>query len=88
MLSEINRALKVLGELKTELENTPKDEALRALIKACEDLDVYYKEFCNELDHEYDVPEGTTYEEGFNMEFYIEAYQWHEISLALRTLRA
>lgn len=66
-----------------EAKRGPRQLASDALIAACERVDTYYKEFCEEFGPE-------TYDEGINIniEFYIEAEAWHDISLALRALRA
>ena len=68
-------------------EQTPEREHIAKLIEACERLDEYYKDWCEEIDDEYGDERGTAYEQGTNMEFYIESSEWHNISEALRELR-
>jgi DNA gyrase/topoisomerase IV subunit A len=70
-----------------EIEQTPEREHIAKLIEACERLDEYYKDWCEEIDDEYGDERGTAYEQGTNMEFYIESSEWHNISEALRELR-
>lgn len=56
------------------------------LIESCVNIDEHYKLLCDEIDDSNDDPMGTTYEVGMNIEFYIEAAWWHEVSKALREL--
>lgn len=71
-----------------QLDKQPSLTAISDLIQACSMIEDYYREeFCPALDREYGDPEGTTYKVGANLEFYIEADWWHEVSLALRRLQ-
>lgn len=56
------------------------------MLQAVRVLDEHYKEFCNEFDENDGSSEGTTYKQGINIEFYIEADLWHDVSLALRKI--
>jgi len=55
-------------------------------INACEEIEEYYKEWCIENDESNGLPTGTSYKEGSNIEFYIEAMSWHKVSKALHEL--
>ena len=70
----------------SDLESLPEKNAIAELLDACQELDVHYKYFCEELDDE-DDGEEPTYEIGVDLEFYIEARKWHRISKALRQLK-
>jgi len=85
---ELKRAQNIIQQAAKDLESAPEKADIVELIDACERVDLYYKErFCEELDADYEEAEGTTYENGISLEFYIEADWWHDISLALRKLR-
>lgn len=56
------------------------------LIEKCQQLDVHYKQYCDEVDEADDAEPGTTYRDGISIEFYIEADWWHDISLILREM--
>ena len=58
------------------------------LIEACKGIDVFYKEWCDNLDIEHGDPVGSVYKNGINLEFEIEADWWHDVSLALREFTA
>jgi len=85
---DLERAKNLIQNVIKELEEAPEKKAIIELINACEAIDRYYKErYCAELDLDYNEPDGTTYEEGICLEFYIEAEWWHDVSKALRKLR-
>ena len=69
-----------------DLEESPEKSAIAELLNTIKSVDGYYKEWCAEFDDEHGDPEGSTYEHGVSIEFYIEAEDWHDISLALRKL--
>ncbi len=77
-----------IDNVLTDLKENPEQTTLTDLLNACESIDRYYKEgFCAECDVDYGEQEGTTYEHGTEMEFYIESSAWHDISKAIRVLR-
>lgn len=89
MISEhLNNISRSVQAIEKELQNTPEIEAISELLKACRSLDDYYQTFCERHDELDGYPLGTTYKEGCDIEFYIEASWWHEISLQLRKLAA
>ncbi len=69
-----------------DIENAPQKEAIVDLLKVCQSLDEYYKEYCDELDVANGDEVGTAYRDDPNVEFYIDTSNWHDISLALRKL--
>ena len=86
-LEMIFKSLEAIQEDLLTVENAKK-QALIDLIEACEAIDAHYKEFCDWNDEEDGIKFGTTYEEGMNVEYQIEASWWHDVSLALRKLRS
>lgn len=87
MQNDLQHAINVIQSVKVQLTQTPETSAIVELIKACEHLDEYYKRMCDDMDLDSDDPEGTTYQEGISIEFYIEADLWHDVSVQLRKLR-
>ncbi len=63
------------------------NENIGALIRACETVDRQYKEMCDQADSDYGDDPGTNYQTGMNIEFYIQASDWHTISTALRKIK-
>lgn len=82
----VERLRRALDVLIDELDDEPKVGQVIDLLHSCQVIDAYYKHLCDETDHFDGVAEGTSYENGINIEFYIEASWWHEVSLALRAL--
>jgi hypothetical protein len=83
---------RAISDLEMALEQLKKNRAVglsAELLDAIEALDEHYKEFCSELDIQDDLEPGTTYNDdcGVPIEFYIEADDWHNISLAFRNMR-
>jgi hypothetical protein len=66
------------------LKAAPERSAISDLIMACEVIDAQYKQMCEDT---YQSGKDA-YENGVSIEFYIEAEDWHEVSLALRKLRS
>lgn len=88
VLWNIEHAKRLLTTVEEDLKNAPEKADIVELMEACERIDRYYKNrFCVEMDAEYGEDEGTTYEDGISLEFYIEADWWHDISVVLRKLR-
>lgn len=88
MTFKLEQAQRLIDSALTDLKENPEIDAVDTLLDACESIDLYYKNrFCKEMDSEYNDPEGTTYEHGISLEFYIEADWWHDVSKALRILR-
>lgn len=79
-------AKKYIDAALKDLEETPEKNNIAELLYLLKGLDAYYKEWCSEHDEEVGDPEGTTYEHGVSLEFYFEADDMHDISLALRKL--
>lgn len=69
-----------------DLNEAPEKNDIAELLYLLKELDAYYKEWCTEHDEETGEDEGTTYEHGVSLEFYLEAEDMHDISLALRKL--
>lgn len=91
MSAEINQqaiknAISILENVLHRMDVEPAAGAITDLVEACKVIDDHYKMYCEEFDVDDDVPRGTTYNEGVNIEFYIEADWWHDVSLALRKL--
>lgn len=86
--SKLDRAIQLLQESKEDLEKNPKLDVSGALLEMLYAVDDYYKEWCEEDDDRNDLAKGTTYETGdMNIEFYIEAEWWYEISKHLRRMK-
>lgn len=86
MKDNITNALYQLNEALQHLEDTPEKENLYQLIKACQEIEFFYKKWCINNDKGKGIPIGTTYELGVNLPFIIESMDWHNVSLALRGL--
>ena len=84
--NKLNTAKRNIDAALELLAKTPEKNAILTLIEACRAVDERYQEFCEEQDDAYGQPIGTTYQEGINLEFYIESDAWHTISCALREL--
>lgn len=70
-----------------ELDRTPQQEAIMELMETCQKIDDYYRDyFCEEF-KEMDGDDIYNSEGGVNVEFYIEADDWHDISKALRKIK-
>ncbi len=70
-----------------ELDSAPEKSEIAGLLAACDVIDEKYKEFCDNHDDFSGEEAGTTYKNGINIEFEIEADWWHDVSLLLRKLR-
>ena len=85
--NKLDTAEACIQSAKEELDRVSNLEAIAKLMEAIRPVDRYYKnDFCKELDKDYGEPEGTTYKDGISLEFYVEAADWHNISLAFREL--
>lgn len=78
---------KSIRTVKSIIETCPDLTALTELLAACNEIESYYITYCEEQDETAGVKKGTAYQEGVNMEFYIEGLDWHRISQALRQLK-
>ena len=85
--SAVRSAIFTLEHVLEDLKSAPEKENIVDLIKACELIDEKYQEMCSEFDRDDKLIPGTTYTHGINIEFYIEANWWHDVSEALRKLR-
>ena len=83
----VEQAVTRLTKALERIDNEPALGVITDLIEACEEIDRHYKAMCDETDDYHKDPVGTSYENGINIEFYIETSWWHTISLALRKLR-
>lgn len=84
----IELAERQLAVVKELVEQAPELDAITDLISACQKIEYHYQEFCKEMDENFGDEPGTSYEEGVNIEYYIEADWWHDVSVALRKLGA
>ncbi len=86
--SDIETAEQYLNRAKESLDEVPNVEALSELLDALFVIENYYRDrFCPEMDEDFGDDPGTTYEDGANIEFYIEADWWHDVSKAIRKLK-
>ena len=89
-LARISREMVRISREMAEIVSQLGDEkvgVMTDLVTAVEEIEDSYKEFCYSLDHDFGEAEGHTYEHGINLEFQIEARDWHNISKALRNLK-
>ena len=86
IIDKLKQAIIAIGDVLEEIKSTPEKVAISELLTACNQIEEYYKSWCEEMDEARGVPEGTTYKGGVSIEFYIEADWWHEASLALRKI--
>ena len=70
-----------------QLEKTPDVTDSVELLNALEVIDRAYQQMCDETDRDYEDDVGSTYEQGTDSEFYIEASWWHDVSVILRKYR-
>ncbi len=86
ILDDVNRALTFLERVKEDLEANETIGLNADLLRTLLILDERYKEFTLSWDEDDDEDPGTVYNSkyGVNVEFYIEASDWHDISKALR----
>ena len=84
---DLEIAKQYLESALKQLDNAPELNAIVDLINACEAIDENYREGCLELDDDWGEKEGTTYDRGYSIEYYIEASWWNDVSQALRKLR-
>ena len=77
-----------LARAIVELQNAPEKSDIAELVDACKRVDAYYEAWCEDNDFQRGHEPGTTYRDGISLEFYIEAEDWHQISLALRAINA
>lgn len=75
-----------LTQVIEDLNEAPEKSTIVDLLDACKDIDIYYEKYCEECDEQWGDSPGTAYEEGMNLEFYIEASWWHRVSKELRKL--
>jgi len=87
MHEKMRKANFYVAEALEELQKNPEVSAISELLAACEPIEMYYKQWCDEHDDETGDTPGNTYKHGTSLEFYIEADWWHDVSLALRKLK-
>lgn len=87
LLSKLEGAIRFIQQGIEEIEKAPQMNAILGLIEACQHIEERYEQFCVEQDEDAGDESGTTYKYGVSLEFYIEADDWHRISLQLRKLR-
>jgi hypothetical protein len=87
MKHELEIAKTQIDQALHQLNTAPEKGQIADLIAACEVIDMAYKLMCREDDDDMQVPAGTSYKEGMDIEFYIEASWWHDVSVALRELK-
>lgn len=80
-----------IDKLEKEINNIPEkvNVDIHQLINLLNEIDEQYEESCKEGDKDCGEEIGTIYngEYGENLEFYIEASHWHEVSLFLRKMK-
>lgn len=78
----------LLAHIRVYLEADKTIGITKELVDALNGFDEIYKEYCEGIDETNNEEPGTTYNNpyGPNIEFYIEADDWHRVSLALREL--
>ena len=88
MQNDLQKAINLINRASRKLALVPDKQALHEVLEMCRAIDERYKEFCGEFDEQDDLSDGTTYnnEDGISIEFYLEAGDWHKVSLALRKL--
>lgn len=86
-LETVKNLIDVIINQHEKATNVAKNEGILALVEACEVVDRQYKTMCDELDEEVGDVAGMGYERGISIEFYIEASDWHDISIALRKIK-
>jgi hypothetical protein len=69
-----------------QLKETPDKEYIHRLLQAVEEIDYYYRIWCDKNDKETNVPAGTSYTFGTFADFAVSSSSWYEVSLALREL--
>lgn len=86
---DLQQAENILERIRLRIEADDRVGLTAELMETIEKLDQEYKEFCAEFDADSNLEEGTTYNDEFgpNIEFYIEADDWHKISQAFRRLK-
>ena len=80
----VHHAKQQLDLVIKELAEVPDKSELFDLFKALDGIEQRYIEFCDTCD---DDEPGATNRDGISLEFYIEAEEWHKVSIALRNLR-
>ena len=81
ILNNVTFAMTMLEQAKRDLEAEETIGLDADLLRSLLILDERYKEYCLSFD---DPKKGYHADFGPNIEFYIEAADWHRISLALR----
>jgi len=86
---DLQQVENLLTRIRERIEADEDIGLLAELMETVGVLDERYKEFCDEIDREDGEEVGSMYNDEFgpNIEFYIEADDWHKISLAFRKLR-
>ncbi len=81
---EVERALQVIRKALDRDDRIVNNLKIFDIIDVCEKIDRQYRELCDGIDEVTGDEIGTAYAEGVNTEFYIEAADWHKISMFLR----
>jgi len=90
MMSSINRlekAQELIDIVIQDHKENPDHDILIQMLDALEVIEDHYREFCEGCDKDFNFPDGDTHEKGINLEYYIEASWWHDVSKQLRLLR-
>lgn len=81
----IQKALHTLESNSKQSITITKDERVEKLLHKLIAIDEgVYKPFCESFD---DEVEGETYKHGISLEFYMEASDWHDVSVLLREIK-
>lgn len=86
-LDTIEHLIKCCKREAQEDDTFSRNEHFGALIQACEAVDRQYKEMCDDCGKEWGDEPSTNYQDGVSTKFYIEASDWHDISIALRKIK-
>ncbi len=88
ILNDLEIAQSRIKNAIVKLEENPNKDLINELLDACAELEFNYKnEFCAGCDADFGDEQGTTYEDGISLEYYIESSSWHKISKVIRQLR-
>jgi hypothetical protein len=88
MIEKLHRIKNIVESAIAErdmLDNINKED-LQALIDACMQLDLQYQWDCDTLDGQLNDPPGTSYVDGIDSEYMLEASYIHNVSVALRRI--
>lgn len=77
----------LVDSIAEDVKESSKNYDILELLSVLKELDEQYRDWCSEIDDEYEEEIGTTYENGISLEYYIEAETMHTISKLLRKIK-